>query len=559
MAGGVFAITDRLVISLGCKNTWECGPLCFKWEYPTVNMTETILELTSCEDEAADYLLEVINGQLGVCKDSYITDIRNTYINTCASPSNINDRLEMGYTLGQFYYTLFYYDRAGSLVKTVPPKGVQNYQDTHAEIADRSVHPDYTYATTYEYNARRQLVAKTTPDGGQTKYYYNNLGQLRFSQTAQQIFDKTYSYLLYDNLARVLEAGQARICPSCEITNAGELVSKVNIATIPSTGGEERTFSVYNEPTTISYIDAKGNVYAQSFLTNRISYIYNDEDGLLTTADDQSYTYYSYDAHGNIVWLVQEIPGLGNKQIGFEYDLISGKITKVKYQEGVSDQNFYKYNYDADNRLISAQTSVDDRIWETDAAYKYYSHGPMERVVMGEDKVQGQDYIYTLQGWLKAINHPELNQGKDGGQDGLVGGSNQKVPSDAFGMVINYFPGDFDRTGSVFNNNAADASILYKLSDSHGGYSSSSTDMKPYYNGFISNIISNNAATEINHAGEPMVGMYLYDEIGRLTQSTLDFYSGSNWLGNSGSSSDYYEHFNYDLNGNITTVTRNGY
>ena len=47
----------------------------------------------------------------------------------------------------------------------------------------------------------------------------------------------------------------------------------------------------------------------QRYLQNRVSYSYLDEDGDDNTLSDRHYTYYSYDAHGNVEWLVQDVPG----------------------------------------------------------------------------------------------------------------------------------------------------------------------------------------------------------------------------------------------------------
>ena len=45
--------------------------------------------------------------------------------------------------------------------------------------------------------------------------------------------------------------------------------------------------------------------------------------------------------------------------------------------------------------------------------------------------MQGVDY--TLQGWLKGLNHP----GQDGGTDPTASAK------DAFGMVLGYYTGDY--------------------------------------------------------------------------------------------------------------------
>jgi hypothetical protein len=38
---------------------------------------------------------------------------------------DINEKFSYTYTPKEYHYTLYYYDQAGSLVQTVPPKGVQ--------------------------------------------------------------------------------------------------------------------------------------------------------------------------------------------------------------------------------------------------------------------------------------------------------------------------------------------------------------------------------------------------------------------------------------------------
>ena len=92
------------------------------------------------------------------------------------------------------------------------------------------------------------------------------------------------------------------------------------------------------------------------------------------------------------------------KRIDYEYDLVSGKVNSVKYQENNPDQFYHAYEYDADNRLVSVKTSRDKIIWEKDAKYLYYAHGPLARTEIGESQVQGIDYVYTLQGWIKGVN-----------------------------------------------------------------------------------------------------------------------------------------------------------
>ena len=95
----------------------------------------------------------------------------------------------------------------------------------------------------------------------------------------------------------------------------------------------------------------------------------------------------------------------------------------MQFQPGYKDMFIHKYTYDAENRLIEVQTSMDSIIWQKDARYEYYKHGPLARVVIGEQLLQGLDYSYTLQGWLKGINSTAINSDHDMGQDGKSGTS----------------------------------------------------------------------------------------------------------------------------------------
>jgi hypothetical protein len=89
----------------------------------------------------------------------------------------------------------------------------------------------------------------------------------------------------------------------------------------------------------------------------------------------------------------------------YEFDLVSGNVNKVWFEKGDHDQFLHRYTYDQDNRLKEVETSVDNLLWESEARYEYYKHGPLARVELGERNVQGMDYAYTLHGLF-----PEMSQ-----------------------------------------------------------------------------------------------------------------------------------------------------
>jgi hypothetical protein len=49
--------------------------------------------------------------------------------------------------------------------------------------------------------------------------------------------------------------------------------------------------------------------------------------------------------------------------------------------------------------------------------YSYYRHGPLARTIVGQQQVQGIDYAYTLQGWLKGVNSTSVQK-----EDAIIGG-----------------------------------------------------------------------------------------------------------------------------------------
>jgi hypothetical protein len=236
-------------------------------------------------------------------------------------------------------------------------------------------------------------------------------------------------------------------------------------------------------------------------------------------------TFYSYDIHGNVDTLLQDFKtGMGAvlcdnndpsgnrwKRIIYDYDLISGKVNDVAYQPGKSDQFFHHYNYDAENRITEVQTSSDKIYWESDATYEYYKHGPLARTVLGNDQVQGIDYAYTLQGWLKGVNSSSVGDGLfDMGNDGVPNTSNSLVALDAYGFNLNYFSGDYSPiiNSSVCPNPFSIVSAPF-ISNSNVGAN--------LFNGNIGSMLVNIPKLSITNSPlDANLYGYRYDQLNRL-------------------------------------------
>lgn len=545
----------------------NCNAICIRWfplsDIPITTNT-SIFTLTSCEQQSMNAISNAIESQVAKCKEQRAADLKEQYKNTCLNPANINDLFKFSYQLGYHHYTLYYYDRAGNLVRTVPPAGIK-FTDVNSDaLVDRETqHTDHSLKTEYAYNSMKQLVRQKTPDGGETFFVYDNKGQLRFSQNAQQKIEGSYSYTKYDNLGRIIEVGKSSLEETTNGNTADftdeniysdyetEAQNNPDFPSSNANANSEITVTVYSLNIGINYNPVSSINLPQRFTQNRISFTFTEEDGNFSTNDDRVFSAYSYDPHGNVEWMRLFIPELGDCYIRYEYDLVSNKVLKVIYNEGRSDQFMHRYKYDEDNRIVQAETSRDGTIWERDARYNYYAHGPLKRTVIGEDKVQGMDNIYTLQGWLKAVNFPihvGFNSGQDPGQDGYSGSN---VGRDAFGMLLGYYSGDFVHSSSpfssTFNNLPQPAANNNQLFNGNISVWTSNTD----FNAIDPNLTVNN--TYKQRTAE----VFRYDELNRIKNSNF-FYSSSGNNSFSGTD-DYLTQYSYDGNGNILSLFREGY
>ncbi|MBL0133411.1 MAG: hypothetical protein IPP79_05005 [Chitinophagaceae bacterium] len=305
-------------------------------------------------------------------------------------------------------------------------------------------------------------------------------------------------------------------------------------------------------------------IVQQKNLRNRVSYVtYTD-----TSSSGSAYsagTFYSYDIHGNVDTLLQDYglqtayPNIMNKNANrwkkmvYKYDLISGKVNMVMYQPGWGDMFIHRYSYDAENRLTLVETSTDSLVWEREARYEYYRHGPLARMVIGEQLVQGLDYAYTLQGWLKGVNSTGATSLHDMGGDGRNTGVdtlNRYTARDVYSYTLNYFDGEYKPINTGVNPFPSNAVTF------------GSTDYRPLYNGNISSMASNiRQFSDPSMQGGPiLLYNYTYDQLNRL--KAMDVYNSYNSSTNSWSASGklaaFAERIAYDGNGNILKYFRNG-
>ncbi|MEP0266068.1 RHS repeat-associated core domain-containing protein [Dokdonia sp.] len=668
-------------------------------------------------------------------------DFREAYLQDALS--NLNEHFNLTYGDKEYQYTLYYYDQAGNLAQTVSPEGVNRLDasntalntaiNTHrhdGEVTEEiGLLPDHTLETQYRYNSLNQLVWQKTPDGGITRFAYDDLGRIIASQNDRQnpsitsynliedvpnsfsvsdggetitklvsstdrahsasvingngylerttyedaslnlgisfglgyvnstvdaavyidvdyqfytfgadglrlyangarivgspltyqpgdvlkiernnnvinyyingdvvasvneaqpdapmrmdmmmryinrkvggikfvdlesqingVSTEKFSYTTYDNLGRIIEAGETNPqYGQYSISEEGRLLKEGE--TLPVNGFDayvrnEVTQTHYD--TTIGLPANTGTYFVDSgqlfedfnqnagTLRNRVSAVlYYDTLGDDTvpvngTNPFDHGLFYQYDIHGNVKELVSFFGDMyvtGNndnhlKKVAYEYDLISGNVHKVTYQKGQEDQFIHTYGYDADNRITEVKTSSDGYLWEKEASYEYYEHGPMARMQLGDKNVQGMDYVYTLQGWLKAVNGEYIDDPtSDFGNDGATG---SLVARDAFGYSLGYYNGDYLATGTTTDAN-------FSLSDA---------SINNLYNGNIKQMVT--SIKGLNGSTLPsQVNVYEYDQLNRIKAMNAT-------ASNTGTAS-YESTYTYDKNGNLNTLSR---
>ena len=256
---------------------------------------------------------------------------------------------------------------------------------TTTETQFSPVYPAHSLTTSYAYHSLNGIRLQHTPDGGNNQFYYDRLGRLFASHNdAQWNGDyKRFSYTTYDEQGRVNEVGETLYA---SLPGDDPFYEPDKVSYFLQYGVREQiTRTYYDEP-------YSGLSLPQENLRKRVSAVtYQDANG----STPQQATYYSYDQIGNVKTLWQQIEGLGTKKIDYQYDLVSGKVNKVGYQRYDADKFYYGYQYDAENRLTKAYTGTDllaGNDWEvsnakTDAAYRYYLHGPLARTELGNTEL----------------------------------------------------------------------------------------------------------------------------------------------------------------------------
>ncbi len=521
----------------------------------------------NCEGELSSAYEEWVERR----KNEVRNQFEEAYQGACYS--TLQEDFYLEYTDIPVHFTLYEYDEAQRLKATVPPEGIDYVLPGEA--------PCHRMRTEYTYKAE-QVSEQKTPDGGITRFLYDSQGRLRFSQTAAQRQKSAdagvlhYNYIKYDRLNRITESGEAidvnaeysgwsQDCPDCggipESQGFGFLEDYADFRGVPF--GDGFSTNTKKDNTVITY-----DVETYTFPEYQQD---NTEGRVAAIANKNGSTHFSYDAQGRVKYVIHDIKDLepnNIKWVEYKYSTISGTLNEVVYMEGVAEQEFrHQFNYDANNQLSSVAIN-EGTGWITVAQYDYYETGPLKTKTLGE-KTQKIDYVYNINGWLKAINNPATVDEDT---------ENTGIANDVFGELLVYHSGDYTRNNPDLAENPASGSFV---SDPDGDGIQNNL-----YNGNIAaTVILNNfdqVADQINAGNNTfppdlareayaatfrdisvLAQGFTYDVLNRLTQGVVDemtTYRTSSlpsWARPPVETTDFYTHVDYDANGNIMHMDRN--
>jgi len=445
--------------------------------------------------------------------------------------------LKRTYNNSNSYNTFYVYDKYGNLTYVIPP----------IVDANHTINPEILNGLCYQYkyDSRNRLVEKKLP-GKQWEYIvYDNLDRVVATGPSFNPFgDDSQGWLItkYDVFSRVAYTAwlqqdsfgsDIRYNYQKDYNNNNAILFEAkrtsyvdNVTNIyttyvtPTDGYKTLTINYYDDyhfPNVISPMPSE--VLGQAVLSNtkgmatgtwtRVLTDPNETDGdtISDFFDNKSRIIESY-TH-NYLGGYTYVKTLYN----FAGQELSTETRQSKNQTSATTLVRERFEYTLQGRLLNHFHQIGDREPELIAHNEYDELGKLiSKNVGGSDVttfsgLQKVDYGYNIRGWLKNINNT----------DELV---NNTDPVDLFAFKINYDDVEDDLGGQI----------------------------TPLYNGNISETFWRTASDNT-----PRKYGYQYDHLNRLTNAVYQKPGMPQTVTNS-----YNESLQYDKNGNITGLQRNG-
>ena len=409
--------------------------------------------------------------------------------------------------------TYYVYDDYGNLTYVLPPK---------VSTADGSVSAielsELCYQ--YKYDHRNRLIEKKIPGKGWEYIVYDNLDRPVLTQDVNLRPSKHWLFTKYDEFGRVVLTGKTWDGGSRDViqnwianqypTNHTKKTSSYVVfnnqkihynyaVTYPTNYTEMYTVNYYD-----SYVDLPSGLgqtittsYGVSSTTNTKGLATVSKTRVLNTNNWITTVTY-YDAKARPIYVYSKNDYLGTTDIVESKLDFVGKVleTKATHKKGSSEiVTIDVFSYDHAGRMTKQTNKINNQTAETIVENTYDKLGQLKTKEVGGG-LQKVDYAYNVRGWLKKINADTHND------------------NDLFNFTIKY--NDIDQVNKrLFNGNIAQTNW---------------------------NTLSVNSGSTVSNQYT-----YSYDALNRIIDAV-----------------DNTGHYNisgitYDKNGNIETLTRNGY
>ncbi len=189
----------------GATQTVVCGS-----SQPLNDTTGVLIVQSPCQ-QVYNMAVDMATAIYTQRKQQLLANFDSTYLATCLSARS-GEQFSVQYSVREYHYTLYYYDQAGNLVKTVPPKGAMpNFSSDFVGSVEQArsnatvLTPAHVLVTDYRYNSLNVVTTQHTPDAGIVSFWYDRIGRLAVSQNAQQAADGKFSYTVFDAIGRIIE------------------------------------------------------------------------------------------------------------------------------------------------------------------------------------------------------------------------------------------------------------------------------------------------------------------------------------------------------------------
>jgi RHS repeat-associated protein len=299
----------------------------------------------------------------------------------------------------------FKYHPDGNLRKSFPP------------LDDSSSNGDFTEVS--EFNSQGQAISQFGPDRNQRKFWYNRLGQLRYSQNQGQRSSYEFTYHEYDSEGRLISEGTQSIVGvtappqdsvDLDAYNAGTKVEEIGYIYDDTAGFQARTgFSL------LSIMGLwKDHVDLHNSSNRLFCKYHKNPDNTLSgfSAQDKFIAdFFTYDDHGRVTatWKYIGPERDATKRLQdcwYTYDDMGRVGSFINYVAADSSTISIgeAYHYDFMGRVDSIADVTQGKPL---AHYRYLNWGPLREVILGgtasHDSAAYVKFNYHSQGGLDSI------------------------------------------------------------------------------------------------------------------------------------------------------------